>query len=112
YRRALWVRPGQRFVRRNSSWNPTALFGQAGPDDDLPLLRPRLTSELPADEYRVAGVLHPSLWTGHGPGQVRLWLEPGRRGGLALIDPLEGWRQALIAADAVIGDFGSVSYYA
>ncbi|WP_045299487.1 hypothetical protein [Saccharothrix sp. ST-888] len=112
YRRALGVRPGQRFVLLNSTWNPTSLFGDAGPDDVLPLLLPRLTSELPADEYRVAAVLHPNIWHGHGPGQVRLWLDRARRAGLALIDPLEGWRQALIAADAVIGDFGSVSYYA
>ncbi|MGK5548325.1 hypothetical protein ACSNOH_26895, partial [Streptomyces sp. URMC 127] len=35
-----------------------------------------------------------------------------RRAGLALVDPLEDWRQALIAADCVIGDHGSVTYYA
>ncbi|WP_328471876.1 hypothetical protein [Streptomyces sp. NBC_00448] len=112
YRRALGVRPGQRLVLLNSTWNPTSLFGDGGPDDVLPLLLPRLTSELPADEYRVAAVLHPNIWAGHGPGQVRLWLDRARRAGLTLIDPLAGWRQALIAADLVIGDFGSVSYYA
>ncbi|MFE9884070.1 hypothetical protein [Streptomyces scopuliridis] len=57
-------------------------------------------------------VLHPNIWHGHGPGQIRVWLDRARRGGLALVDPLEGWRQALIAADVVIGDAGSVSYYA
>ncbi len=112
YRRALGVQPGQRLVLLNSTWNPTSLFGDAGPEDVLPLLLPRLTSELPADEYRVAAVLHPNIWHGHGPGQVGLWLDRARRGGLTLIDPLEGWRQALIAADVVLGDFGSVSYYA
>ncbi|MFJ6136918.1 hypothetical protein [Kitasatospora sp. NPDC092286] len=112
YRRALGVRPGQRLVLLNSTWNPTSLFGDSGPEDVLPLLLPRLTSELPADEYRVAAVLHPNIWHGHGPGQVRLWLDKARRAGLALVDPLEGWRQALIAADVVLGDFGSVSYYA
>ncbi|MEV7773006.1 hypothetical protein, partial [Kitasatospora sp. NPDC086791] len=112
YRRALGVHPGRRLVLLNSTWNPTSLFGDAGPEDVLPLLLPRLTSELPADEYRVAAVLHPNIWHGHGPGQVRLWLDRARRAGLALVDPLEGWRQALIAADVVLGDFGSVSYYA
>ncbi|MER6303112.1 hypothetical protein ABT247_26630 [Kitasatospora sp. NPDC001539] len=112
YRRALGVRPGQRLVLLNSTWNPTSLFGDAGPEDVLPLLLPRLTSELPVDEYRVAAVLHPNVWHGHGPGQIRLWLDRARRAGLALVDPLEGWRQALIAADLVLGDFGSVSYYA
>ncbi|MFC5662960.1 hypothetical protein ACFP3U_08170 [Kitasatospora misakiensis] len=112
YRRALGVRPGQRLVLLNSTWNPTSLFGDSGPEDVLPFLLPRLTSELPADEYRVAAVLHPNIWHGHGPGQIRLWLDRARRAGLALVDPLEGWRQALIAADVVLGDFGSVSYYA
>jgi hypothetical protein len=71
-----------------------------------------LASELPVDEYRVAAVLHPNIRAGHGPGQLELWLDRARRAGLSLVDPLAGWRQALIAADLVIGDFGSVSYYA
>ncbi|MGW2054355.1 hypothetical protein ACWCOZ_10610 [Streptomyces sp. NPDC001840] len=112
FRRALGIRPGQRLVLLNSTWNPDSLFGDGGGDDVLPSLLPRLTSELPVDEYRSAAVLHPNIWHGHGPGQIRVWLDRARRGGLALIDPLEGWRQALIAADAVIGDAGSVSYYA
>ncbi|MFJ9695878.1 hypothetical protein [Kitasatospora sp. NPDC101183] len=112
YRRALGVLPGQRLLLLNSTWNPTALFGDAGPEDVLPLLLPRLTSELPADEYRLAAVLHPNIWHGHGPGQVRLWLDRARRAGLALVDPVDGWRQAVVAADLVLGDYGSVSYYA
>ncbi|MFI5755091.1 hypothetical protein [Streptomyces sp. NPDC051569] len=112
FRRALGVRRGQRLVLLNSTWNPDALFGDGGGEDVLPSLLPRLTAELPADEYRPAAVLHPNIWHGHGPGQIRAWLDRARRGGLALVDPLEGWRQALIAADVVIGDTGSVSYYA
>ncbi|MFJ9031788.1 hypothetical protein ACIRQP_25360 [Streptomyces sp. NPDC102274] len=111
FRRALDVRPGQRLVLLNSTWNPDSLFGDGG-EDILPSLLPRLTAELPADEYRPVAVLHPNIWHGHGPGQIRVWLDRARRGGLALVDPLEGWRQALIAADVVIGDAGSVSYYA
>ncbi|NUK63153.1 hypothetical protein HRW11_03305 [Streptomyces lunaelactis] len=111
FRRALGVRHGQQLVVLNSTWNPESLFGDGG-DDVLPSLLPRLSAELPADEYRLAAILHPNIWHGHGPGQVRAWLDRARRGGLALIDPLEGWRQALIAADAVIGDHGAVTYYA
>ncbi|MBH1935329.1 hypothetical protein I5Q34_13780 [Streptomyces sp. AV19] len=109
FRRALGVGPGQRLVLLNSTWSPRSLFGD---DDVLPWLLPRLTSELPADEYRVAAVLHPNIWYGHGPGQLRAWLDRARRAGLTLIDPLGGWRQALIAADCVLGDHGSVTYYA
>ncbi|MFI8435487.1 hypothetical protein ACIGJO_17365 [Streptomyces sp. NPDC079020] len=119
FRRALGVRPGQRLVVLNSTWNPESLFGDggtAGPDgaggDLLPSLLPRFADEFPLDEYRFAAVLHPNIWHGHGPGQIRAWLDRARRGGLALIDPLEGWRQALLAADAVVGDHGSVTYYA
>ncbi|MFE9401268.1 hypothetical protein ACFYNY_05785 [Streptomyces sp. NPDC006530] len=112
FRRALGVRRGQRLVLLNSTWNPESLFGDGGGDDVLPSLLPRLTAELPADEYRVAAVLHPNIWYGHGPGQIRAWLDRALRAGLALVDPLHDWRQALLAADAVIGDHGSVSYYA
>ncbi|MEV7346453.1 hypothetical protein [Streptomyces sp. NPDC093544] len=112
FRRALGVRTGQRLILLNSTWNPESFFGDGGGDDVLPSLLPRLTAEFPADEYRLAAVLHPNIWHGHGPGQIRAWLDRARRAGLALVDPLEGWRQALLAADAVIGDHGSVTYYA
>ncbi|WP_255946215.1 hypothetical protein [Streptomyces odontomachi] len=122
FRRALGVTEGQRLVLLNSTWNPESLFGDGGrdntpegtdaPDDVLPHLLPRLTAELPVDTHRLAAVLHPNIWHGHGPGQVRTWLDRSRRAGLTLVDPLTEWCQALIAADAVIGDFGSVSYYA
>ncbi|WP_405769548.1 hypothetical protein [Streptomyces sp. NBC_01538] len=39
-------------------------------------------------------------------------MDRAQRGGLTLVDPLDGWQQALLAADVVVGDFGSVSYYA
>ncbi|MFJ6570734.1 hypothetical protein ACIQNU_25295 [Streptomyces sp. NPDC091292] len=116
FRRALGVRRGQRLVVLSSTWNPESLFGDRtdadGGADILPALLPALTSELPADEFRLAAVLHPNIWHGHGPGQIRAWLDRARRGGLTLIDPLHDWRQALIAADTVIGDHGAVTYYA
>ncbi|RMI39997.1 hypothetical protein EBN88_13675 [Streptomyces triticirhizae] len=116
FRRALGVAPGQRLVVVSSTWSPRSLFGDgdAGEDRDelLPWLLRRLVGELPADEYRLAAVLHPNIWYGHGPGQLRAWLDRARRAGLTLIDPLEGWRQALIAADCVVGDHSSVTTYA
>ncbi|MER7402729.1 hypothetical protein ABT373_09620 [Streptomyces sp. NPDC000070] len=111
FRRALGVGRGRRLIVLTSTWNPESVFGDGG-DDVLPSLLPRLTSEFPADEYRLAAVLHPNIWHGHGPGQIRAWLDRARRSGLTLVDPLAGWRQALLAADAVIGDHGSVTYYA
>jgi hypothetical protein len=63
------------------------------------------------DEYRVAVALHPNVWHGHGPWQVRTWLADCLRAGLILIPPREGWRAGLIAADCVVGDHGSVTFY-
>ncbi|MFI1971874.1 hypothetical protein [Streptomyces cinnamoneus] len=114
FRRALGVTPGQRLVVVSSTWSPRSLFGDGEPGghDLLPWLLPRLAAELPADEYRAVAVLHPNIWHGHGPGRIRAWLDRARRAGLTLISPLEGWRQALIAADCVLGDHSSVTYYA
>ncbi|MGW9033572.1 hypothetical protein ACWGQ4_01355 [Streptomyces sp. NPDC055721] len=114
FRRALGVRRGQRLVVLSSTWNPEGFFGSGSDSgqDILPGLLPRLAAELPADDYRLAAVLHPNIWYGHGPGQIRAWLDRARRGGLTLIDPVHAWRQALLAADLVLGDFGAVSYYA
>lgn len=118
FRRALGVRPGQRLVLLNSTWNSDSLFGDGDETGDgtggdvVAALLDRVAAEFPVDEYRFAAVLHPNIWHGHGPGQVRSWLDRARRAGLSLIDPLEGWRQALLAADAVIGDHGSVTFYA
>ncbi|MEU9408270.1 hypothetical protein AB0E08_21625 [Streptomyces sp. NPDC048281] len=39
-------------------------------------------------------------------------LDHARRAGLDAISPLGGWRQALIAADCVLGDHSSVTFYA
>ncbi len=126
FRRALGVGPGQRLIVVSSTWATRSLFGggaEAGgtggaaaggadTDDVLPWLLSSLATELPADEYRITAVLHPNIWHGHGPGQVRAWLDTARRAGLEAIPPLDGWRQALIAADCVLGDHSSVTYYA
>ncbi|RKN37029.1 hypothetical protein D7294_29220 [Streptomyces hoynatensis] len=112
FRRAFGLGPGQRLIVVNSTWGPRSLFGDGGEEDPLLSLLPRLTAELPLDEYRVAAVLHPNIWYGHGPGQVRAWLDGARRAGLLLVHPLDAWRQALIAADCLVGDHGSVTFYA
>ncbi|WP_244308780.1 hypothetical protein [Streptomyces monomycini] len=110
FRRALGVSAGQRLVVVNSTWGPRSLFGDA--DDVFPRLLESLTRELPVDSHRCCAVLHPNIWHGHGPGQVRAWLRRAEQAGLTVVPPLGPWRQVLAAADAVIGDHGSVTYYA
>ncbi|MGY0055370.1 hypothetical protein ACWY4P_02200 [Streptomyces sp. LZ34] len=105
YRRALNVGADQRLVVVTSSWQPESAFGS---HPDLP---ERLLRELPSEEYRVAAILHPNIWGVHGAWQVRAWLADCLHAGLLLMPPQEGWRAALVAADVIIGDYGSVTSY-
>ncbi|RSM80617.1 hypothetical protein DL991_10560 [Amycolatopsis sp. WAC 01375] len=106
YRNALGVEDGRTLVVLSSTWSQYSLFG-AEPD-----LFARVLWELPASRYRVVAALHPNIWSVHGSWQVRAWLADLRKGGLGLLPPEDGWRAALVAADVVIGDHGSVTQYA
>jgi len=106
YRGALDVRPRQRLVMVTSTWGEASLLGRR------PELLSRLLVELPVDEYKVVAVLHPSVWSSYGRFQLRNWLRDAVDGGLRLVEPEHGWQSALIAADLVIGDHGSVTSYA
>ena len=90
----------------SSTWSAGSLWGS------WPELIERLGVELPADSYQLVAVLHPNIVQGHGAFQVRAWLASAFRAGLILIPPDHGWQAALVAADLVIGDHGSVTAYA
>lgn len=105
YRAAFGLREGQKLVVCSSTWRPDSALGL------LPHLVDRLVADLPSDRYRVAAVLHPNIWQVHGEFQVRAWLADALRAGLLLLPPEEGWRAALVAADVLIGDYGSVTRY-
>ncbi|WP_394617171.1 hypothetical protein JNUCC0626_47475 [Lentzea sp. JNUCC 0626] len=106
YRRALGADDDTEVVVVTSTWGPDSLLGRS------PALIAQLLAELPGDEYVVAAVLHPNTWYAHGPAQIRLWLADCLRAGLRLIPPAQGWQQAVLAADVVVGDFGAVTGYA
>ncbi|MEE1753688.1 hypothetical protein [Streptomyces sp. SP18CS02] len=105
YREALHTRARQRLVLVCSTWGPDSLLGR-GWD-----LLERLVTELPRDEYRVAALLHPHVWNAHGEWQIRSWLAGLGRSGLTLISQYGDWAGALVAADYIVGDHGSVSLY-
>ncbi|GAA2795573.1 hypothetical protein [Saccharopolyspora taberi] len=105
YRHALGARPEHRVLVVSSTWGPASLFGR---DASLVL---RLAKELPIDEYRIVLALHPNVWDGHSPWQVRRWLAECTRAGVVVLPPEEGWRAALVAADLTVGDHGSVTFY-
>ncbi|NUT47499.1 MAG: hypothetical protein HOV94_09365 [Saccharothrix sp.] len=106
YRAALGVGRGRELVVVSSTWSPHSLLG-GEPD-----LIARLAVELPAARYRVVTAVHPNVWALHGAWQVRSWFADYLDAGHALLPPEDGWRAAVVAADAVIGDHGSVTVYA
>ncbi|MGW3952215.1 hypothetical protein ACWEKM_15100 [Streptomyces sp. NPDC004752] len=105
YRTAMGLTAQHRLVLVSSTWGPTSLLGRH------PELPARLLAELPWDEYRVAAVAHPNVWAAHGAWQLRTVLGAAVPGGLMLVPPVHAWRSALVAADVVIGDHGSVTLY-
>jgi hypothetical protein len=105
YRRALGVDDGRRLVVVSSTWGQHSLLGKMQNFVHV------LVAQLPMDEFQVALVLHPNIWVGHIPYNVSELFRDARDGGLLLIPPDLGWRAALIAADLVLGDHGSVTFY-
>ncbi|MDN3296928.1 hypothetical protein QWM81_23350 [Streptomyces ficellus] len=105
YREALRTGARQRLVLVCSTWGPDSLLGRGWE------LLERLVTELPRDEYRVAALLHPNVWNAHGEWQIRSWLAGLARSGLTLISQYSDWTGALVAADYIVGDHGSVSLY-
>ncbi|MFF7637834.1 NAD(P)-dependent oxidoreductase [Kitasatospora sp. NPDC008050] len=105
HRRALGLREDERLLLVCSTWGSGSLFQRIGS------LLPRLRTELPAERYRIALLLHPNVWAGHGGWQIRSWLGNDPNGHPFLIEPELDWRPLLIAADFIIGDHGSLTLY-
>ncbi|MDA2803878.1 hypothetical protein [Nocardiopsis suaedae] len=106
YRRALGASPGDLLVVLSSTHGPHSLLGAH------PRLPERLAAEAAGAGVRTAAVTHPAVFAWHGRRQVRSWLSGAQRRGMVLLPPEQGWQAAVIAADAVVGDYGSVTYYA
>jgi hypothetical protein len=104
YRRALGIEDDEKLILLTSTWGKGSLFG-----DDHTLLT-RLVTTLPPG-HRVLSLIHPNAWFAHGGWQIRAWLADLCRNGLALMPPEADWRTALVAADWIIGDHGSVALY-
>ncbi|WP_097869871.1 hypothetical protein [Streptomyces sp. rh34] len=105
YRDALGAGARQQLVTVCSTWGPGSLLGRQWE------LLERLVDELPREDFRVALLLHPHVWNAHGEWQIRSWLAGLVRSGLLVISQHADWVGALVAADHIVGDHGSVSLY-
>lgn len=105
YRESLAVGERRKLVVVTSTWGQRSLFGETQQ------LLPRMVDELPQDEFRIVALIHPNVWFGHGAWQVRAWLGDCLRRGLGLMPPEADWRAAIIAADIIVADHGSVGVY-
>ncbi|WP_211346935.1 hypothetical protein [Saccharothrix australiensis] len=106
YRTALGVGAEERLLVVTSTWGLDSLFARF---EDL---LPRLLEELGTRGYRVAAMLHPAAWFAHGLRQIGAWLAECVDAGLIVVPPEVDWRAAVIAADHVVADHGSVGVYA
>ncbi|MDL4813748.1 hypothetical protein [Actinomadura opuntiae] len=105
YRDALGVTGDRRLVVVSSTWGPRGLFGRHRD------LIQRLAEQLPRDRYTVVVALHPAIFSWHGLRQTLVWSAAGLRAGAGLLPPHDGWRAALIAADLIVGDHGTATYF-
>lgn len=106
YRADLGLLAGQRLVVVSSTWGPQSFAGQS-----LDLLK-RLIAELPVDEYRIAATFHHNVTIRDGHRELERILSAALDSGLILLPPAMSWQPAVIAADCVIGDHGSTTFYA
>ncbi|SDD48587.1 hypothetical protein [Glycomyces harbinensis] len=104
YREALGVAPGRRLVVLSSTWDRSALSSRSR------TLPERLLDELPMDEFALAYLPHPNDELADAPRPTG-FLHPHLANGLIMVPPDEGWRAALVAADCLIGDHGSVTFF-
>jgi hypothetical protein len=106
YRSSIGLKPGQRLVVVSSTWGPRSLAARS-----LDLIK-RLVAELPVDEYRVAATFHHNVTVRDGHRELERILRSAVDAGLILIPPETSWQPFVIAADAVVGDHGSTTFYA
>ncbi|GAA2975428.1 hypothetical protein [Actinokineospora diospyrosa] len=102
YRRALRVCPWQKLVVVSTTWSEHSLWGSD------PTVFARLRAALPSWRYRIVVIVHPFIWLLHGRPAVLVRL---KQAGVTALPYREGWRAALIAADLLAGDHGSVTQY-
>lgn len=113
YRDAFGLTPGQRLLLVSSTWGQDSLYGR------WPGLVEMLAQQLPLDNWRVAVMLHPTQYRDQPPEtpqtkwRIPRWCDKIRQDGVLTLHEDDAPRiPALVAADVVIRDHGSVSLFA
>ena len=106
YRKALGVDHGRCLVVVSSTWNEHSLMATRHD-----LVR-SLVAGLPRHRYQVVLVLHVNIWTEETRAAIELAFGHELAAGLLIIRPEDSWQAAVIGADVLIGDHGSVTFYA
>ncbi|MEU6348127.1 hypothetical protein ABZ896_02220 [Streptomyces sp. NPDC047072] len=106
YREALGTGPGQELVLVCSTWGPDSLLGRHWD------LLERLAAELPREEFRIVVMLHSHVWNAHSEWHIRSAFAGLARAGVGLVSQHAEWSGAVVGADYVVGDHGSVGLYA
>jgi len=105
YRRSYGLETGQRLIVVSTTWGPDSLLGI---DPDFPR---KLASALPVDRFRIILCLHPNIRSHHSRWQVAEYLSGAARAGIEISEGVGDWRTAVVAADLILGDHGSIPYY-
>ncbi|GAA2240642.1 hypothetical protein GCM10010145_03010 [Streptomyces ruber] len=105
YRETLGVEPWQKLVLVCSTWGPDSLLSRQWD------LLDRLALELPPERFRIVVLLHPHVWNAHSEWHIRSAFAGLARRGVGLVTQHSEWCGAVVAADHIVGDHGSVSLY-
>ncbi|UUU33293.1 hypothetical protein JIX56_27455 [Streptomyces sp. CA-210063] len=105
YRRALGAALRQELVLVCSTWGPDSLLGRHW--DLLELL----AAQLPREDFRIVVMLHSNVWNAHSEWHIRSAFAGLSRCGVGLVSQHAEWSGAVVAADYIVGDHGSVSLY-
>ncbi|MGW0842500.1 hypothetical protein ACWD26_20510 [Streptomyces sp. NPDC002787] len=105
YRRALGTVPWQELVLVCSTWGPDSLLGRHWD------LLEQLAAQLPREDFRIVVMLHSNVWNAHSEWHIRSAFAGLSRSGVGLVSQHSEWCGAVVAADYLVGDHGSVSLY-
>ncbi len=96
----------RRLVLVSSTWRSDSVLGR------WRTLPRQLLAEFSIDEAQFVLSLHPNIWSWYGTRQIYTWLADEIDAGLVLLPAGGAWQAAMVGADQVIVDHGSLGLIA